>query len=481
MRFFARRISWADYLGRIDGHVKSMARQTRTQWIAVASLALAGAALFGSGSAHADVVDPEDAVVTIRAQVREQSRGEGGRTENLPVAGVTISLLDADGNELASLETDENGIVDFPVDEKADFTLVLDEESLPDEQTLSSRSPASQVIVGDDLLTSTKVVAFFTGESQSSNRTFVERLAQRLADGVRLGLILAMCSVGLSLIFGTTGLTNFAHGEMVTFGALSAFVFNITGLSFLGFLSFLPGVTDQGTFHILWAAPIGIVLGGAFGWALNAGIFSRLRKRGIGLITQMVLTVGLSIFLRNFFLSRFEGRTRPYREFTLQQALSIGPISITPRDLTISIVSLIILIGVALGLKYTRLGKATRAVSDNPDLASATGIDSERVIRLVWILGGALAATGGVFRGLDEQVSFEMGSRLLFLLFAGITLGGLGSAFGALVGGFLVGILVEVASLVVPTELKNTPALAILILVLLIRPQGILGRAQRVG
>jgi branched-chain amino acid transport system permease protein len=268
---------------------------------------------------------------------------------------------------------------------------------------------------------------------------------------------------------------------MVTFGGLAAFVLNISGLSFLGFLSFIPGIRPDGTFHILWAAPIGIIAGGAFGWALNFAIFGRLRKRGIGLVTQMVLTVGLSILLRNFFLSRFEGRTRPYAEFTLQRAMEFGPISITARDLIVSILSLVILIAVALALRFTRLGKATRAVSDNPDLASATGIDSEKVIRLVWILGGALAAAGGIFRGLDEQVSFDMGGRLLFLLFASITLGGLGSAFGALMGGFVVGIMVEVASLVVPTELKATPALLVLILVLLLRPQGILGRAQRVG
>ena len=140
-----------------------------------------------------------------------------------------------------------------------------------------------------------------------------------------------------------------------------------------------------------------------------------------------------------------------------------------------------ILIVTALGLRFTRLGKATRAVSDNPDLASATGIDSEKVIRLVWILGGCLAAAGGIFRGLDEQVGFEMGSRLVFLMFAAITLGGLGSAFGALVGGVMVGIFVEMASLVVPSELKNAPALLILIIVLVVRPQGILGRKQRVG
>ena len=99
----------------------------------------------------------------------------------------------------------------------------------------------------------------------------------------------------------------------------------------------------------------------------------------------------------------------------------------------------------------------------------------------MWFAGGALAATGGIFRGLDEQVSFSMGSDLLFLMFAGITLGGLGSAFGALIGGFLIGIFVEMSSLFVPSELKVAPALFILIVVLIVRPQGILGKSQRVG
>jgi branched-chain amino acid transport system permease protein len=120
-------------------------------------------------------------------------------------------------------------------------------------------------------------------------------------------------------------------------------------------------------------------------------------------------------------------------------------------------------------------------VSDNPDLASATGINSQAIIRLVWLMGGGLAALGGVLLGLELGVSFDMGGRLLFLMFAAITLGGLGSALGALVGGFFVGVAVEMASLVVPTELKTTPALLILILVLLFRPQGILGKSQRVG
>jgi branched-chain amino acid transport system permease protein len=125
------------------------------------------------------------------------------------------------------------------------------------------------------------------------------------------------------------------------------------------------------------------------------------------------------------------------------------------RDLTTAIISLVVLLGVAAFLQRSRTGKAIRAVSDNPSLASSTGIDTQKIIRVVWFAGGALAAMGGVFRGLDEQVGFEMGSGLIFLMFAGITLGGLGSAYGALIGGFFVGLLVELASLVVQAELTK--------------------------
>ena len=185
--------------------------------------------------------------------------------------------------------------------------------------------------------------------------------------------------------------------------------------------------------------------------------------------------------LINLFLFLFGGRTKQLTSFSKQVNLEIGPIGITPRDLTTAILGIIILLSVAFSLQRSRLGKAIRAVSDNVQLASATGIDTQKVIRIVWFAGGALAATGGIFRGLDEQVSFSMGSDLVFLMFAGITLGGLGSAYGALVGGFFIGIFVEMAALFIPSELKVAPALFILILVLIVRPQGIFGRSQRVG
>ncbi|MEY3070205.1 MAG: hypothetical protein RL473_312 [Actinomycetota bacterium] len=464
------------FLGRVEFQVKSSLRSSPLIRLFILAAAIFSVLGFALSPAQA-----EDSEYALRIQVKDQVRTSDGKTDNQPVPGVEVTVTDSSGIVVETGTTDAEGVLIVSVPTRADYTVSLNEATLPSGEKLDSRTPAIQNVLTDSFVTKTKVVTYFTGESQNVSQSGFERVAQRFSDGIRLGLILAMCSVGLSLIFGTTGLTNFAHGEMVTFGGIMAFVFNVTGLTFLGFLGFIPGIRDDGTFHIFWAAPIGIILGGGFGWALNKGIFGPLRRRGVGLVTQMVLTVGLSIALRNFFLSRFEGRTRPFADFSLQKAWDLGPINITPRDFTVSILCLIILVVTALGLRFTRLGKATRAVSDNPDLASATGIDSEKVIRLVWILGGCLAAAGGIFRGLDEQVSFDMGGRLLFLLFAGITLGGLGSAFGALVGGFVIGILVEVSSLVVPTELKTAPALIILILVLLLRPQGILGRAQRVG
>jgi branched-chain amino acid transport system permease protein len=156
-------------------------------------------------------------------------------------------------------------------------------------------------------------------------------------------------------------------------------------------------------------------------------------------------------------------------------------VSIVPRDLVIMGLSVVILVAVASFLQFTRVGKAMRAVSDNKDLAESSGIDVERIILFVWVVGGGLAALGGIFQGLDQQVSFQFGFQLLLLMFAGVTLGGLGTAYGALVGSVIIGLFVQLSTLVVDPEFKNTGALLVLILVLIVRPQGILGQPERVG
>ncbi len=413
-----------------------------------------------SAPGNAQAADSDNSIIV---SVQNQTNNNGV-SEKKPVVGVKISVTDPAGIAVGEGVTDSVGSVTIPVPAKDDYVVTLDVASLPSGVTLIEGTKTVVNIVKDAFTTNAKRVTFFAGTSGESGASLMDRIAQRLVDGVRLGLIIAICSVGLSLIFGTTGLTNFAHGEMVTFGGLIAFWFNV-----------LLGIP------LLIAAPIVIALGGVLGLAMNGVIFAKLRKRGIGLISQLVVSVGLSIMLRNMYLYQFGGRTRPLDDFSLQVAKHFGPVSITMRDLSTTIISFIVLMGVAGYLQRSRTGKAIRAVSDNPSLASSTGIDTQKIIRIVWFAGGALAAMGGVFRGLDEQVGFEMGSGLIFLMFAGITLGGLGSAYGALVGGFLVGLLVELASLVVPAELKNAPALLILIIVLVVRPQGILGRKQRVG
>ena len=400
---------------------------------------------------------------SIIASVQNQTLVDGS-TSRTPVEGVTVNVLKADGTPIGEAVTGKDGLCTISVPSRDDYVIELNLATLPDGLTLIDAEKQKVAVNRDLFTTNTKRVTFFTGESANAGATASERILQRLSDGIRLGLIIAMCSVGLSLVFGTTGLTNFAHGEMVTFGGLIAFYFNV--------ILEIP---------ILISGPVVILMGGLFGLLLNWGIFARLTKRGVTLLSQLVVTVGLSLMLRNIYLFQFGGRTKQLSSYSKQVNLEIGPIGITPRDLTTAILGVIILVSVALFLQRSRLGKAIRAVSDNVQLASATGIDTRKVIKIVWFAGGALAATGGIFRGLDEQVSFSMGSDLLFLMFAGITLGGLGSAFGALIGGFFIGIFVEMSSLYFPSELKVAPALFILIVMLVVRPQGLLGKSQRVG
>jgi branched-chain amino acid transport system permease protein len=273
-----------------------------------------------------------------------------------------------------------------------------------------------------------------------------------------------MCAVGLSLIYGTTGLVNFAHGELVTMGAMVAFFFNRT----LGWPLILAGV-------------LAVVLVGAFGWGLDAGFWGPLRRRGTGNITMMVVSIGLQLALVNLYLYQFGGLTRPYSDFHAQEAWTVGPVDLAPKKLASTLISLTLLILVAVLLQRTRTGKAMRAIADNPDLASSSGINVDAVIRMVWMFGAGLAAVGGVLFSVSQDVNFEEGSGLLLLLFAAITLGGLGAAYGALLGGFIIGLFVNVSTVWIPTELKNVGALAVLILVLLVRPQGLLGRAERIG
>ena len=196
---------------------------------------------------------------------------------------------------------------------------------------------------------------------------------------------------------------------------------------------------------------------------------------------MLVVSIGFSIMFRYMMLFQFGGRVRRYRDYQLQDTVDFKWFSMTPKDIFIVVFSAVVLLSVGVALQRTRIGKAMRAVSDNRDLAESSGIDVEKVIRTVWIAGGALAGMGGVLFGITETIGWEMGFRLLLLMFAGVTLGGLGTAFGALFGSLIVGVFIQTSTLVIPADMKNVGALLVLALILLVRPQGLLGRAERIG
>lgn len=309
--------------------------------------------------------------------------------------------------------------------------------------------------------------------SGSSNN----RVLQQLLNGIVFGLLLALASVGLSLIYGTTGLSNFAHGEQVSIGALLTFFFSTPQPVSLPLLPW--------EFHIglplIPAALLAIAVSASFGWLQDRFLWNPMRRRGVTLVQQMIVSIGLSLALLNFVQWWF-GAERKRLSTSVGTRVDLGPVSIGETTLISVAIALACLGGVGFFLLRTRTGRATRAVSDNRSLAAASGIRVDRVIRLVWVLAAGLAAVGGILLAFyDNAASFDVGARLLLLMFAAVTLGGLGHPFGALVGSIVIGIAVEMSTLVIGTDLKYGVALGILVLVLLVRPQGILGRAERVG
>ena len=378
-----------------------------------------------------------------------------------PVPGVTITVSTAAGFS-SSAQSGPDGAWKVEVPKAGSYSVTLDEATLPQGVSLTTPGDNKRSVLVFAGLPAT--VQFKLGVQEGGGESVLDRFLQLLTDGILFGLILSLAGVGLSLIYGTTGLTNFAHGELLTLGAVSAYIFNnVAGLDFI------------------LSAVLALIVCAVLGALQDRGLWKPLRRRGTGLIAMLVVSIGLSIFLRYVILFFFGGYTEQYRSFNGQPGISIGPVDMTPKALIGAGVAIVLIALTVLWLLKTRMGKASRAVADNPALASASGIDVERVINVVWIFGATLAAFGGILLALNRGVNWQMGFQILLLIFAGVTVGGLGTAFGALVGCLVVGVLIEVSTLIVPPELKSVGALAILIIVLLIRPQGILGRRERVG
>jgi branched-chain amino acid transport system permease protein len=387
-----------------------------------------------------------------------------------PIADVDVILTKPDGTT-ETQTTEEDGKFSFSVTEPGDYLVGVDPDTLPDGSEL--RPPAQASLRGPD--GALKVNDVQLGKSYAATLTVraadfdettskLDEFLQSSVNGLRLGLLLALASIGLSLIYGTTGLSNFAHAEQVTLGGMVGY-----------------GLVNVMALNLWLGGLLTVIICGFSGWFQDRILWQPLRHRGLGLTQLMIVTIGLSLAMQYAF-QFFVGARTVRVVVENPEVQTFGPITITNQSIVAMVISVLVLILVGYALLRTRIGRATRAVSDNPALAQASGIDTDKVIRLVWTTAMALAGLSGLLYALVVNgIKWDTGLQILLLLFAAVTLGGLGTAFGALIGSLVIGLVVELSPLVIPGDFKYAAALLILILLLLVRPQGLLGRAQRVG
>jgi neutral amino acid transport system permease protein len=383
--------------------------------------------------------------------------------ERTPVGGVVTEVYL--GEELIGTATSaDDGTWSLAVPGPDTYRVVLDIGSLPDgvAPTDPERTELDNVEVRSG---QEKVVRFQLGPGRVVETSPWARAGNLFIVGLRFGAIIALSSIGLSMIYGVTGLVNFAHGELITLGAVITWWFN----ALLGW-------------HLVLAAIPAVLLVAAFGGAQEQWLWLPLRRRRSGTVALIVVSIGLSFLIRyGVVLVPFGGTPQSYRQYAIQEPWTFLGLEATPKTVFIIVASAVLLTLVGLALQRSRMGTAMRAVSDNPDLARSSGIDVDRVILWTWVFGAGLAALGGVFFGVSEGIEWQMGFRLLLMVFVAVVLGGLGSPYGAMLGGFIIGVLVEMSTLWLSVEFKNVIALGAMIVMLLFRPQGLLGQRERVG
>jgi neutral amino acid transport system permease protein len=289
-------------------------------------------------------------------------------------------------------------------------------------------------------------------------------LLQLIYNGLIVGAILALTGLGATLVFGIQRVANFAHGDYLTVGAYVAFVVDVTWST------------------NLIIATIGAALATAvLAVALHLALLRPLRGRG--LVALSLITVGLGLILRNA-LFLVEGPQPRQYAFNQAAVIDLGFVRLAPGEVWAGAVALVAVPAVAAMLAWSPIGKAMRAVADNRDLAEISGVDTDRIGLYVWFLSGALAGLGGTMLALVQGIfDPNLGFNVLFLILTAVVLGGIGNAFGALLAGLVLGLVMEVSTWPpffggVPTQYQPVVGFIILIFLLMFRPQGLLGKAR---
>lgn len=287
-------------------------------------------------------------------------------------------------------------------------------------------------------------------------------VAQTGINGLSLGAIYALGAVGLTLVYGILRLVNFAHGDFLTFGAYMAYLVNVT-----------------------WGMPLVVgVFWAMFTTALLGLLFERvlwgpMRAKHAGFLQLIIMSIGLAFLLRAVF-QWFWGTQIRILDVDQTSTVELLGLRIGQTQLIVVIVGIAVIVAVGLMLRLTLLGKRMRALSDDLELAETAGVDTRRVITYTWIFAGALAGLAGVLAAAVTDIYPELGFELLLPIFAAVILGGIGDAFGALAAGMVIGVMTEWSTLVIDARWKTGVGFLVLVIVLIIRPQGIFGRAKAI-
>jgi neutral amino acid transport system permease protein len=287
-------------------------------------------------------------------------------------------------------------------------------------------------------------------------------VAQTGLNGLSLGAIYALGAVGLTLVYGILKLVNFAHGDFLTFGAYMAYLVNVT-----------------------WGAPLVVAVFWAMiatallGLLLERVLWGPMRAKHAGFLQLILMSIGLAFLLRAI-VQWFWSTEIRLLDVNTTSTVDVLGLRIGQTEFIVVVVGVAVLVAVGLLLKLSLLGKQMRALSDNLELAETTGINTRRVILYTWIFAGALAGLAGVLAGAITNLRPELGFELLLPIFAAVILGGIGDAFGALVAGLILGVVTEWSTLIIDARWKVAVGFLILVIVLIVRPQGIFGRAKTV-
>ena len=297
---------------------------------------------------------------------------------------------------------------------------------------------------------------------------------QVVVDGLINGALIGLGAIGVTLTYSILRFANFAHGEFITFGAYAAMAIAggvatlvVGSDAGLGALSISPA--------LILAAPLAMALTAGFALALDRILFARLRGASES-ISIVMASFGASMAIRAAIEFVFTSRPAYFtRDLQIARPIAFG-LKATPNQIALLIVAGVLMVGVHLLLSRTQIGRAMRAVSENPALARAAGVDVDMTIRFAWALGGALASAAGVMLGLLVQIRPFMGFDLLLPLFAAAILGGIGSVPGAFAGALVIGLGEALTVQLAGAEWRAAVAFLVLIAVLLIRPSGMAGR-----